>query len=924
MPSKIDQFFSHRDRFGNGRALYVVALLAFLMPLTLSALRGLRMDNEVERWLPDEDREARVLAWHHGNFPQGDQLLITWDGSSLNDSRVEAFALGLLGTTDELGIRRGGTELVASVVTARDVLTQMIEGHVEPDEAVLRLQGTLLGTGPLRVRLKSDHDNEQARQELIALASNVLGRQVTAGPAAIGSALQESESGEAAPLDTDEIEEDLISEVATVSEHHLTLRWDQLSRSSEETARALTAINAAPAVEEAFFEGGSPVAVLVALSDAGVAERPTVIETIRTVAVDSGIDLSHLRIGGSPAASVALNQGARTASWNTKYPIWNLPFRSPFLMSAILGGVIALAALRSFRLGVLVLGVSYATTLMAVACVPIAGDSMNMVLVVMPTLLTVLTLSGAIHVANYWKHEAHLAPAGAVGRAVRQAFMPCVLASFTTAVGLMSLMNSTLTPVRQFGFYSAIGCGIALVMVLCGLPSLLQLWQGSGKRQEINEEMRWTRFGGWLGRYWGPTALLSIVAAAVATSGLAYFRTETKVIRYFPQDADIVRDYHAIEGTLAGISPVDIVVRFDAEAQANTDFLERLELVRSAATALASHQEVTGTLSLADFQPITERPAERASTFQKIRFNQKVRRIEQEAKSGRGAAFLAVAESPTDLIGADGRTLSDPGDELWRIAAQAAVMTDAEYSELIAALDTLVATELDKCAGAGHVVTGMVPLFMRTQEAVLESLIRSFGLAFVVIAVVLMVLLRSFLGGLVAMVPNFVPVGVVFGLVSWAGQRVDIGTMITASVALGVAVDGTLHLLTWFQRGLNSGLNRQRAMSTALGHCGPAMWQTSAAVGLCLLALMPAELLLISRFGWLMAALIGAALVADVIMLPALLAGPLGMLLERRYKGSKPPAPQATTTERPRFVPQPHLLQNSGRSEAAARIRRSA
>ncbi len=184
--------------------------------------------------------------------------------------------------------------------------------------------------------------------------------------------------------------------------------------------------------------------------------------------------------------------------------------------------------------------------------------------------------------------------------------------------------------------------------------------------------------------------------------------------------------------------------------------------------------------------------------------------------------------------------------------------------------------------GLQHVVTGTVPLFLRTQEAVLESLVLSFGIAFLIIAVVMMVLLRSVAGGLITMLPNLLPVVLVFGLISWAGIKVDIGTMITASVALGIAVDGTLHLITWFRAGLQRGLSRQEAISLALSHCGPAMWQTSAIIGLGMLIVSGSDLLLISRFGWLMAAIIGAALLADIILLPALLAGPLGEVIERK------------------------------------------
>ena len=148
-------------------------------------------------------------------------------------------------------------------------------------------------------------------------------------------------------------------------------------------------------------------------------------------------------------------------------------------------------------------------------------------------------------------------------------------------------------------------------------------------------------------------------------------------------------------------------------------------------------------------------------------------------------------------------------------------------------------------------------------------------------------LLKHPLSGLMTMIPNVLPIGMIFGLISWAGISVDIGTMITASVALGIAVDGTLHLLTWYRKGIIDGLPRREAIAQALGHCGPALWQTSMAVGIGLLMLYSAELLLVSRFGWLMAALIAAALVADLVMLPAMLAGPLGTIIERTIAESQ-------------------------------------
>ncbi|GIS61061.1 MAG: hypothetical protein CM1200mP2_32860 [Planctomycetaceae bacterium] len=134
----------------------------------------------------------------------------------------------------------------------------------------------------------------------------------------------------------------------------------------------------------------------------------------------------------------------------------------------------------------------------------------------------------------------------------------------------------------------------------------------------------------------------------------------------------------------------------------------------------------------------------------------------------------------------------------------------------------------------------MVPVFLRTQQAVLDSLIWSFALAFGVIAVVMMILLRNPVSGILTMLPNLIPVGIVFGLLSWAGQAVDIGTMITASVALGIAVDGTLHLITWFRPG--AGVTGSNAMTPSPGACPNAARRCGKpplAVGLGLLMLAP-------------------------------------------------------------------------------------
>jgi hypothetical protein len=190
-----------------------------------------------------------------------------------------------------------------------------------------------------------------------------------------------------------------------------------------------------------------------------------------------------------------------------------------------------------------------------------------------------------------------------------------------------------------------------------------------------------------------------------------------------------------------------------------------------------------------------------------------------------------------------------------------------------------------------HVVyTGVVPVVYKAQNELLASLIESIFLAFVMIMIVMMFLLRAgklsptnminVRGGLISMAPNVFPVIIIFGAMGYMRIKVDIGSMMTASVAMGVAVDDTIHFLNWFRSGMASGLDRKQAIGLAYRRVATAMTQTTLIGGLGLSVFAFSTFTPTQRFGVLMLALLAMALIGDLIFLPAILAGPLGKFFE--------------------------------------------
>jgi predicted RND superfamily exporter protein len=640
--------------------------------------------------------------------------------------------------------------------------------------------------------------------------------------------------------------------------------------------------------------GDNPRVAILAHVQASKATHEDVVAVVKQASRTAGIPDSELHLAGGPVTSAALNDGVRSTQWNAQAEWWQFLKRSPSIASALVSVLLALVLLRSIRLAAMVLFVSVCTAAATTVLIPLSGGTMNMVLVVVPTLMTVLTLSGAIHLVNYWKHAAVENRETAVARAHHTAAQPCLLAVGTTAIGMLSLLTSDLTPVRHFGIFTAIGVIFSVAMVLYGLPALLILWPPRQVSVSKHDATFWQWLSRLLVRHHRETLGICMVVIIAASLGMAFIRTETRLIRFFPTESNVVADHIFIEQQICGLIPIDVAVTFDAADIAGQSILERAELVRRIQANLQQLPDVSGTLSFANFCKPLKHPDESSPRLMRMVYGRVSSEVKKHLETGDGPTqeLARIAKTELSFPGTPQLPYVTAGMEVWRIKAYASALTETDFGVMMSAIETQVSQATTGQAGVQSFITGTAPLFLRTQEAVLQSLIKSFGLAFVLIEIILIIQLRGIRAGSWAMLPNVAPILLVFGLLSWMGVPIDIGSMVTASVALGIAIDGTVHLLTWFEKSLRSGMSRDDAVVKSLTHCGTAMWHTTAIICFGLLVLLSADLLLVSRFGWLMAALVFAALLGDVIVLPALLAGPLGRLIEARVNNHSA-APEA-------------------------------
>lgn len=955
-------FFEKRDRWGNGLALWVVAGMAFAIPVCVWSFRSISQTAKPAEWLPRDNQQVQTNQWAQLQFPHEESVIVSWEGSRLNDPRIKTFVDSVVGQTGTDGVRRQGLKQVQQVRTPQDLIEVATKSEIPEAEAIRRLIGTYVGIGSVKIRLTDAGraDKELTIERLKTAAADKLAKDITIkkndetpaeGMIAVPLVSAKRPVAEGAEKEATEA----AAEPALTPEHELQATWSGMAWSVQDLEtfqKVADGLRSNPSaekpqgealIERVFLTPGTPIAVSVVLTEAGLADIQESLQLIKEKAIAAGIPEASLRLGGTQVISVAYRSELQKAIWNKAAPVQKLHERSVLLVGCLVGVGLSIWMLRSARLVVIVMGVAYLGVLYTAAFVPAIGGSVNILMLAVPAALLTMTLSGGIFVVNYWKQASLANEPSPLVAAVKRAQSPCLWASAITAIGCASLLSSTLGPIREFGIYSVIGSGISAVLVVLGIPALMQIWPALKPQAVELDETDWRNVGTWLTKRQKVIVPVLLVAATAIEVGLVKARTEAKPLRQFNDQARVVQDYSYLEKNLGGTQAVDLIIRFDAEAQEELRFVDRAAVVRRIEAELAKLPDVSGTLSLAKFLPDVVPLPDKATPIQKSRYTNQSQEIEDQAKgegNSNAKRMLAVTKEATPFNAA--------GDELWRITARVSSLSAKPYRTLNAELDDICCSVLKNVAvhgtekyhagedpvyyhpGASHIVAGLVPLSLAAQQELTQGLIRIGLIVCGAIGIGMITLLKNPRAGVLATIPITLPLATVCGAVSWGGLAIDAGTIAACASILGLSVSGTLHMLAEFRKQLGLGKSRQEAATIALAQCGPTVWQTSFIVGLGLFVLESSELQPISRFGWFSTSLVLTVLLTNIVLTPALLAGPIGYLLadpatEEAHAEVKLETPSSVATNGEKVttsvngvpLPRPHL-----ESSPVMRVRR--
>jgi predicted RND superfamily exporter protein len=168
-------------------------------------------------------------------------------------------------------------------------------------------------------------------------------------------------------------------------------------------------------------------------------------------------------------------------------------------------------------------------------------------------------------------------------------------------------------------------------------------------------------------------------------------------------------------------------------------------------------------------------------------------------------------------------------------------------------------------------MTGLLVLMSAAMKAVILSLSRSYGIALMLITPLMMLLIGSVRGGLISMVPNITPILMTLGLMGWFDLPMDVFTLLIGAIAIGLAVDDTIHFIHSFQRYYHESGDAELAIQQTMRTTGKALLFTSLVLATGFFIFMLSSMSNLFNFGLLTGFAISAAFLCDVTVTPALL-----------------------------------------------------
>jgi len=502
----------------------------------------------------------------------------------------------------------------------------------------------------------------------------------------------------------------------------------------------------------------------------------------------------------------------------------------------------------------------WATLLFTIAIMQLTGGYLEIMSSTIAPILLCVGVADSIHMISKYDdaRESGMGKMPSIIEMMKTLGSATFLTSITTAIGFASLISSSVVPMKKFGIYTAVGVLVAYLITIIFLPAALRL---SRKKRVVNEKSssfyplisRWLQKLTALNRmHYGKLLIIALVITAGFSIGMKELTVNGKVYDDISEDTKIMQDSRFFTEQIAPQFPLEIILDFKepdgaltANAMQNAFELEKRLL------EFPEIQRVTGLHTL-----MREVHA---------MFNNESSELSPLPNTDRAVAQYAL------LLEVSG------SDELYRLVdfnyskLRITAFTEDAGSKRINEIKNSVQQDVNGLfADESVVITGTTILSADLTDKIVYSLAWSIVIALFAITAIMVLLFRDMKLILIALIPNLIPLITVAGVMGYFNIDIKPSTAVIFTIALGIAVDDSIHYLAR----LRIETQRRKALFPALSattiRTGRAIIITSMILIAGFGTLITSSFTSTAMMGILVCTTIFSAVIADLFVLPSL------------------------------------------------------
>lgn len=530
-----------------------------------------------------------------------------------------------------------------------------------------------------------------------------------------------------------------------------------------------------------------------------------------------------------------------------------------FLLSAVLVVVFLLIAFKSIW-GILIPQVVILLGMLwLVGGMSVVGEPVNIILIVLPSIMFVVSMSDSIHFVSRYLDALRITDDSfdAIMIAIKEVGVATFLTSVTTAVGFFTLYFVRVQPIQVFGIVMGIGVMLAFLLTFLVLPALLYIFPGPKKVIRRNKDHFWKKYLDqsfkWIMNHPKSILITSVTLVLISAFGSTFIKADNYLMDDLKPDVQLKRDFEFMDKEFGGVRPFSLVVELKDTTKSfwDLDVLKELDTIQY---YLEDEMGVHVRTSLVTVLRMMNR-ASHAGDPKYYQLPVKKRKI------SRYKMLLSLKKEVLNtMIDSTGQYLLISG-----------TLPDAGNVEISRRRDLLNEYLDTRSQSIKYRVTGSAFLIDKNMGYLAKSMVLGLGLSILIVAFIMGFIYKSARVLIISIIPNVVPLILIAGIMGFVGVELKTSTAIIFTIAFGIAVDDTIHFLGKFKYEISKGKSKMYALKRSYMTTGKAMILTSLILCSGFLLLVMSNFVGTIYMGILLCITLLFALIIDLTLLPVLL-----------------------------------------------------